>query len=154
LYRYFADEVFGQEPPEIREFMLRASVPASLDVRTARDVLAFAEPERALEHLEEEGLLQRAPGDHALRFHPLLRSFLRHKLVVESPGLAAATSALVIEDARRAARLEEAFELALEAGRLDDAIDVAAQAAPGLLDAGRIETIERWLVACGTVTLD
>ena len=148
LYRYFAEEVFRSEPPDVQRLMLRAAVPVSIDARTAADVLGIADGDAAIERLVDEGLLHEAGGERK-RFHPLLRDFLLRKLEAEEPGARPRLSRAVIDDARAAGRWEEAFELAVESGQLEAAAEIAAERAAELVESGRIETIERWLAACG-----
>ncbi|MEO8290554.1 MAG: LuxR C-terminal-related transcriptional regulator [Gaiellaceae bacterium] len=152
LFRYFAEEFLRREPEPVRSFMLAASVPVSIDLRSAREVFGLAEAEGALNRLQEEGVLHDVVGG-GLRFHPLLREFLRKKLEAEDPELEGRLRALAVEDARLGGRLEEAFELALEGGAVETATAIASEASSSLLDAGRIETVERWLSACGAHAL-
>jgi LuxR family maltose regulon positive regulatory protein len=70
LFRYFAEEVFREEPPELQRFMLLASIPATVSARLARDVLELDEPEALIDRLLDEGLLQASGGDE-YAFHPL-----------------------------------------------------------------------------------
>jgi ATP/maltotriose-dependent transcriptional regulator MalT len=143
LYRYFAEEVVRRETPEAERLMLLASVPIAIDMRVLREVLGIDDPEPLTEHLVADGLLQ--PSGSQFRFHPLLRAFLRHKLETDEPRLYADLVSRAIEDARRGARWEEAFELAIESHSLLIAVTILEGAAPELLSAGRIETLERWL---------
>ena len=146
LFRYFAEEVLRREPRDVQTYMLAASVPPAVDARVASEVLGLPHPHGALQRLADEGLLHESR--EGLRFHPLLRDFLLRKLREEDEDHAAALYERAIEDARRASRREEAFELAVESGRLDTAADVMVDAVRDLLDSGRIETAERWLAAC------
>jgi LuxR family maltose regulon positive regulatory protein len=147
LFRYFADEVLRQQPAGVQRFMLAASVPTTITAETAVGVLGLAGAEAALQRLTDDALLTPG-GDGGQRFHPLLRDFLRRKLDADEPQLAAEMVDRVLDWARREHRWEEAFEVAVEAGRLADAGAVAAEAAPGLLAAGRLETVETWLGRC------
>jgi LuxR family maltose regulon positive regulatory protein len=153
LFRYFADEVLRQQPPEVQRFMLAASVPKTITAETAADVLGLDGAEAALQRLADDALVTPSGGE-GHRFHPLLRDFLRRKLDSDEPQLAAEIVERVLRRARVERRWDEAFEIAVEAGRLDDAGAVAAEGAPELLAAGRIETVETWLAACGEAERD
>jgi len=148
LFRYFAEEVLRQEPPEVQSFMLAASVPTSVGARLADEVLGFADPEPMLERLRDEDLLHEI-GAGELFFHPLLRDFLRRRLEADNPQAFAEKTEKVIEDARQHARWEEAFELSLQAGRMTEAAQIVGHAARDLLATGQSETLEKWLGACG-----
>jgi LuxR family transcriptional regulator, maltose regulon positive regulatory protein len=141
LFRYFAEEVLRAEPPEIRRFMLRASVPVRLEATRSRD------EEAAVTHLVAEGLLHRRPDD-SLAFHPLLREFLVRKLREDHPEEWKRARVQAVDDAR-VKRPEEAFELAVDADDLESAAEVLAGVVDDLLEGGRLETLERWLGVCG-----
>jgi len=146
LYRYFAEEVFRSEPPDVQAVMLAAAVPGRVDPHTAADALELGGVEGALERLQAEGLLNESPGG-GLAFHPLLRDFLVRKLAEERPEQKRRLVERSIERAHAAGHTEEAFELAVDAGLLETAADLLVALADGLLAAGRLETVERWLDA-------
>jgi ATP/maltotriose-dependent transcriptional regulator MalT len=152
LFQYFAEEVLRNEPGDVQEFMLAAAVPPAVDVRVASEVLGLANAEEGIRRLEEKGLLH--PGGRgSRRFHPLLRDFLRKRLEEENPRRAVDLADRALADARAGERWGEAFELALASSRAEHAADALAAAAPGLLAAGQIETVERWLAECGDTAL-
>jgi DNA-binding CsgD family transcriptional regulator len=152
LYRYFAEEVFRREPPEVQRFMLLASIPVSLDVHVARDVLGLSDPEATLERLRDEGLVQQSPAGE-LRFHPLLREFHHTRLLAEDPRTFCEKAQLVIDDAAGHERWEEAFDLSLQIDRVGEAAEIAGRAARSLLASGQSETLEKWLSACGAAAV-
>ncbi len=149
LYRYFAEEVLRQEPLEIQRFMLLASVPVTVSVQMARRVLGFTDPEETIEHLASTGLLQES-SQGQLRFHPLLRDFLRRRQEEADPALVHRLSIAVIDHARAAREWDEAFAVAEASVQFGVATEVLVDAAPDLLAMGRIETLERWLSSCGS----
>lgn len=144
LYRYFAEEVFRREPRDVQEFMLAAAVPLRVDAAAAH---GLGGAHAAMARLREEGLLSE-PSPAGVRFHPLLRDFLLKKLG-EQPGRRRELFRGEVEAARAAARWEDAFELAIEGALPELAAEVFAERAAPLLDAGRVETVERWLSLCG-----
>lgn len=143
LYRYFAEEVFRREPPEVQRFMLTASVAPTIDAPRADAVL---------ERLTERALLYTS-ADGGLRFHPLLRDFLRRKLEHEEPDLMDDLTEAAIASARERGRWDDAFELAAERSALETAAAIVGEAAPDLLAAGRLETVEKWFGAAGLAAL-
>ena len=152
LYRYLAEEVMRRESPEAERLMLIASVPVALDARVAEEVLNIDDPEPLLDGFVADGLLQ--PSGSQFRFHPLLRTFLRHKLEAEDPKLFAELTDKSIADARATERWEEAFELAASTSRVAVALEVVEAASAELLAMGRTETLERWIEECGDATFD
>jgi LuxR family transcriptional regulator, maltose regulon positive regulatory protein len=148
LFRYFAEEVLRREPEDVQRFMLAASVPSTVSARLARGALGSEAPEPVMERLRGEDLLYEVDVDE-LRFHPLLRDFLRKRLQAGSPAEYTELAERVIEDAVTHARWGEAFELAVESEDKAQAAEIAGQAARTLLAAGQSETLEKWLAACG-----
>jgi LuxR family maltose regulon positive regulatory protein len=148
LYRYFAEEVLRAEPPEVQRFMLAASIPMAIGVRTAEEVLGLDDPEPLLERLREEDLLHEIPTGE-LVFHPLIRDFLRRRHEADDPAASVELTQKVIEDALEQRRWEEAFELAIHAGWTSKAAEIVGRAARTLLAHGQSETLEKWLAACG-----
>lgn len=148
LFRYFAEEVFRNEPPDVQDFMLVAAVPQSFTAGTAKDLLGVARPDELIEHLVAEGFLHE-PAREELAFHPLLRDFLRRKLEAEHPDRAADLADRVIAHARSARRWEEAFDLSVHRNRMAEAVEIIGEGADDLLASGRVETVEKWLRASG-----
>jgi ATP/maltotriose-dependent transcriptional regulator MalT len=153
LFRYFAEEVFRREPPALQRFMLTASVPQVITSKLARDVLEVDNPQPLIERLLDEGLLQDSGSDE-YSFHPLLRDFLRRKFDSEMPDLAVTLADKVLRNARETGRLDEAFDIAVGQHAFDEAAELVGEAAPVLLADGRIETLEKWFAACGSVLVE
>ena len=153
LFRYFAEEVLRNEPPDVQEFMLLASIPGTISPRIASQVLDVESPEVFLAVLESQGLLD-ASGTAGSSFHPLVREFLRRKIAADEPELTAALSLRALDMARSARRWDEAFDLAVQSQTPRIAAEVVADAAEDLLSLGRIETLAAWLSACGSAVFD
>jgi LuxR family maltose regulon positive regulatory protein len=149
LYRYFAEEVYRLQRPEVGRFMLVTSVPSAVSPALARDILGAADAETLVEELLDQGLLQPI-GATESTFHPLLRGFLRRKLELDAPQQFAALAETVAADAREHRRWEEAIDLCLHRKQLALAAEIVAEASHDLLPAGQIEALEAWLEACGS----
>jgi ATP/maltotriose-dependent transcriptional regulator MalT/DNA-binding SARP family transcriptional activator len=82
LHDYLAEEVVGELPPDLQDFLMRTSILAELDVETA--ALASGVDNRTAErHVEEAaraGLLPRTDDRAPARYHPLVRTFLEDRL--------------------------------------------------------------------------
>ena len=155
LFRYFAEEVLRQEPPEVQRFMLLASIPATITTRVAREVLGFEEPEPLIDRLRTRDLVYEVPtASQHLRFHPLLRDFLHRKARRDDQSTFQAVSHLVIDEARARRSWEEALQLIQEADQPELALDLVGEATRALLDEGRIEAVDKWLSFCATVSDD
>ena len=128
LFRYFAEEVLRGEPDDVQRFMLAASVPSTVSPRLARAALGVDAPDPLMERLRDEGLLHEVDVDE-LRFHPLLRDFLRRRLQANAPGEYGILAEKVSDDAVAHGRWGEAFELAVESEDKTQAAEIAGQAA-------------------------
>lgn len=148
LYRYFAEEVLRAEPPEVQRLMLTAAVPEALTVRLAKEVLRFEDPEPLLVRLRDQDLLHEIVSGEFV-FHPLIHDFLRRRLEEDDPAALASLRRGVIDDAKKHARWEEAFDLSLDADRPEEAAEIVGSAARSMLAEGQGETVEKWLGACG-----
>jgi DNA-binding CsgD family transcriptional regulator/tetratricopeptide (TPR) repeat protein len=153
LFRYFAEEVFRREPPEVQQFMLIASVPPTINVGIVGETLGVAKTGRIVDSLAQQGLLhENTPNGH--RFHPLLREFLRRKLQEERPGRFKVLVDIAIAEARGRSDWDTAFELAVQTNQLAVASQITGEASLDLFAAGRLQTVEKWLAQCGASVLD
>jgi len=142
LYRFLAEEVVRHLPLRVQEFLMEASVRASVREVGDRDTAADHITD-AIITLESQGLLFRVGEE--LRLHPLLREFLRQKLEREQPEEARRLYRLALALAVSEEVWDEAYELATHLRSYDAVHEIIEQASPRLLADGRLETVERWL---------
>jgi ATP/maltotriose-dependent transcriptional regulator MalT len=143
LFRYFAEEVVRSQSSEVQNFMLEASVLASVDPAGVRAVSGKTTTGDAIDVLRARGLLE-AVGDE-FRFHPLLHEFLRRKFETEQPEHAKEAFIRAVEHAVGRREWDQAFSVALRASLSDHAAEILILASPELLATGRLETLQRWL---------
>lgn len=144
LFDYFAQEVLGELPASLQEFVLHCSVlpelsPSLCQAVTGRDDAAFVLDGLYRRQLFLSALDEAVP---VLRFHDLFRDFLQRELARRQPGLAPTLHA-------RAAAVEPAPARAVQhllAGQQwADAIDRLCEIAPALLAEGAHQTVQRWI---------
>ena len=86
LYDYLAEEVVGELPSDLRDFLLRVSLLEEIDLGSA-SVSADVSPAQAkqlLVHAQRLGLLSKGAGPAEYwRPHPLVREYLHARLEVE-----------------------------------------------------------------------
>lgn len=85
LFRYFAEEVLKREPPEIHEILMAASILPSTPIEMLRSLVPSLLSEETLQHLLDDGLVQRVPQD-AVRLHPLMRDFFHGYVGAQEPA--------------------------------------------------------------------
>ena len=148
LFRYFAEEVLKREPPEIRQILMAASILPSTPIEMLRSLVPTLLSEEALQHLSDDGLVQRVPED-ALRLHPLMRDFFRVYVGAQNPAERHSLQQAVLEAALDRERWDDALTAAFEANQPQRVAEILGRAAPDLIATGRVETIEKWLERCG-----
>ncbi|MDQ3865424.1 MAG: LuxR C-terminal-related transcriptional regulator [Actinomycetota bacterium] len=152
LFRYFAEEILRREPAHVQAFMLAAAVPETIDVEAAASVLGVAGAASALERLVDVGLVRESEGTR-LRFHPLLREFLREKLRADDEPRFVSVAEHAIEHATSLGLYGDALDLAFEVGGEQLVADVLVDVVAQLLAVGKIETVDRWLALLGPSVL-
>ncbi|HYF53101.1 MAG TPA: hypothetical protein VEA41_02455, partial [Salinarimonas sp.] len=146
LFTYLAEEILRSEEEAAQQFMVMAALLPTLDPDSCRTILDDPRADAILRDLSSRGLVHRFGGsDH---FHPLLREFLIQKLA-ERPGTMQQLTKRATRYFRERRAWDEAFAVAVSASELGEAAEIVGQAATELLKAGRVETLERWLMLCG-----
>ena len=143
LYRYLAEEVLSQAPPSEQRFMLLSSLPPYLN-HSILGLLTDDSAESLVAVLIDQGLL-RPDRRGALRFHPLLREFLRTRALATvtdtAREIALSAAAVYADDGD----WDAAFEVSLDGGRTDLLTSLIKRAGHELLQGGRLDTLETWL---------
>jgi LuxR family maltose regulon positive regulatory protein len=153
LFSYFAEEVLQHESAEVQDFTLRVSVLPYVDAHLVRSVLRCPDPESALQPLLDAGLIHLASDGHFV-LHPLLRTFLRARLLQLDEQTFTTVARAAITELRAQHRWQEAFHLATQMDARELAAEIVGDAADDLLSSGQIETLERWLCQCGSAVTD
>lgn len=149
LYDYLAEEVVGDLPHDLQQFLMRTSILQLVTADLAAEVadLDPAETARLTQAAERLTLLSR-PSRNVIapqRYHPLVREFLEARL------RSSAGDAAVADMHRRAARLASGIDWRVaahhfrEAGDLDDVATVVAAAIPEIMGSGQ------YVAACAFV---
>ena len=89
LHDYLVREVLDPQPPEVRSFLLRTSVPQEVGAGLAAALTGETASERRLEQLERTvGFVTRITGPRgpSYRYHGLLRQVLRRELEAQFPA--------------------------------------------------------------------
>jgi LuxR family transcriptional regulator, maltose regulon positive regulatory protein len=161
LYDYLAQQVLDQQPPPLREFLLRTSLLEEFDGALCELVFGSAwQPvgetwQSLLTELSQRNLFVLPVGENgnALRYHLLFQEFLQKKLVTERPD---EESAILRRLAAVYTEREEWEKAHRVYQRLDDLAAIAAlieQAGLALLNAGRTQLLATWLFDLPTTFL-
>ena len=87
LADYLETEIWGQQPAEMRDFLLRASVPPTLTADVCERVLGEPRGPAYLTQAHRNGLFVARLPDGGWRLHDLFRDFLRTQLRQTDPEL-------------------------------------------------------------------
>ena len=139
LSDYLDDNIFQHLPSETQRFLMRVSAVEEMTAPLCGDLseISSAEAGRLLLRLAEQNLFVQRLDDSGMRFriHPVFRSFLREKLVLDEP-------AMLRELHRRASRwFAGQGEVAAAIAHALDGDDTAAAAA--LVDIAGMPMVER-----------
>jgi LuxR family transcriptional regulator, maltose regulon positive regulatory protein len=156
LFAYLAEDVFDQQPPHLKTFLVQTAVLDRMCGPLCDAVLGVAEGRASggdsysrliLERLDHANLFV-APLDGEqrwYRYHNLFRAFLRDRLARESPAAVTGLHRRASEWHQRHGLLPEAVEHALAACEWDCAADLIDAAANATLGRGEYATLHRWL---------
>jgi LuxR family maltose regulon positive regulatory protein len=157
LYDYLAQQVLDQQPPHIRNFLLRTSLLEEFDAELCEAILGKGEDWQGLiETVLQNNLFVLPVGDDGtwLRYHHLFRDFLQTRLAEEHPD----------EEARILRRLaavyterkewEKAHNLYQRLGDVAATANLIQQIGSSLVKGGRLRTLAEWLDALPPETLD
>jgi LuxR family maltose regulon positive regulatory protein len=144
---YLLEEVLAVQPPELRAFLLRTSVPDRICGGLADALTGRADGAEVLARLEREHVFTMAsgPGRDWYRYHPLfaelLRAELRHERPEELPALHRKAAAWQAANGLPV----DAVRSALAGGDPDQAIDLLADGWLSLLVSGQAAALAKLL---------
>ena len=156
VFEFLADEVLDRQPPEVRRFLLQTSILPELTPALCDAVTGRSDSATALEDLERRNLFLvplSSPPTPIYRYHALFAEFLQQRLRREMPGQ-------VRELHRRAAQYHQrdhprqAIEHYLAAEMWEEAAQVIEQAGRPLLRQGMLDTLNSWLQALPSATVE
>ncbi|TML94776.1 MAG: hypothetical protein E6G03_10885 [Actinobacteria bacterium] len=142
LHSYFAEELYQDLSAEAQWNLVQLSLAPSIDSELA-GALFGARGRDVLEHGYERGFLTR-DGD-AYDLHPLLRQFLRSKLMDADPSAVTETVRMIGTSALDRSAWDEAFALAMEFHLTGLLTELLLRALDDLLAEGRLATLEQWI---------
>jgi ATP/maltotriose-dependent transcriptional regulator MalT/DNA-binding SARP family transcriptional activator len=142
LFVYLLEDVLATQPPEIRTFLAQTSVLRHLDAESCDALLERSDSAARLRYLDDHSLFVVGLGGGTYRYHHLFQEFLLRSLGDE-PRAALHRRAATYYVGR--GNREEAIYHLLEAGHHTAAAELLSGIAPALIQAGRYESLARWL---------
>ena len=150
LYDYLAQQVLDQQPPEVRDFLLRSSVMEELDTELCDIVLGKDEDwGSVINNVLQNNLFVNPIGEDGrwMRYHHLFREFLQSRLREELPD--EKEKLLRRLGAAYAARgeWEKAYAAYQNLGERKTIAGLIQESGPVLIKSGRPATLARWIDA-------
>lgn len=146
IYAYLTSEVMRHLPPDLQRFLEQVSVLERLDPAFCDALLERNDSARLLELLERRNLFLVPLAGGGYRFHGLFREYLLEQVRKDADEF--------VRLHRRAAELwrasgneAEAVEHLLQAGAFEEAAETIVRQVQPLFDAGRLQTLLRWVQA-------
>lgn len=150
IFDYFAEEVFGQQPAELQQFLLDTCVLNQLNPEVCAALTGRPDAPLLLDRLARASLFLIALSATApvYRFHHLFEDFLRARLAQRDAEHLRHQNRLAADWHARAGSITEAVNHALVAADFDGAARwIVERAWEELTARGEIMTILRWLPA-------
>ena len=147
IYDYLADNVLGQQPPEIQRFLKDSSILREMSPALCDALLDSRHSLEMLRLIEKRNLfISRLEGDELwYRYHHLFQKFLQEKLQLEEPERFNALHCHAAEVLQRIGNHEEAIRHYLQARAYAKAAEAIQQVAEATFQAGRWKTLAGWI---------
>nr|MBC7244864.1 tetratricopeptide repeat protein [Chloroflexota bacterium] len=150
VYEYLVNEVFNLQPPQVQDFLLSTSILDEMSPLLCDELLEVSNSRDMLKSLEEKNLflirLERGE-ERWYRYHHLFREFLQTKFQEEKPERVRALHARAARILWESGAIEQAIHHYLLAQDYHSAVEAILQIARETFDAGKLETLTRWIDA-------
>lgn len=144
VYRYLVEQVFDQQPPEVRQFLLDSSLLEELTPQACDAIFQRKDARRLLDMLLRRRLFLAETRQGVLRYHPLFREFLQEHYSTVDPLRYHDHALHVAAYYAAQGHWLLAFGHYVAAGDLAAAQRVIAEGGESLYNNGRWETLEHW----------
>ncbi len=147
FFEYLAQEVFDQQPEEVREFLLRTALMPTLDVSVCREELGIVGIDEMVAGLLRSNMLLTRASAEATEYyyHPTLQAFLKEKARASWSEQEIQAIALKLGKRLTERAPEDALRLFFDGGLWEDAAETLANLAPVYLSQGRVTALEQLL---------
>ena len=147
IFEYLAEEVFRRQSGKRQIFLMNTAILSQMDAATCNTLPAVTNAQAMLDQLESENLFLTSidTNRHWYRYHYLFREFLLSKLLRERPEMVPQLHLAVGGHYEQLGELEAAFTHYVEAKGWEAAARVIGIFAPGYVERGRVEVLNRYL---------
>lgn len=153
LYGYLAHQVLNQQPPALRDFLLRTSFVDEFDAELCAEVFdpswspAGESWQSLIDTLLQQNLFVTPIGEsgESLRYHHLFQDFLQRRLQSERPTEAPIILRRLVDACVKKEQWEQAYLYAERLGEPETITRLVESAGLRLIYAGRILLLQEWL---------
>lgn len=147
FFDYLAQEVFEQQAPEVKDFLLRTALLPTLDLAICRDALGMRSIDERISGLQRANMiLTRASSDSTeYYYHPTLQAFLKEKARESWSEAEFQEIARLLAGKLQERSAEDALRIYLDANLWEEAAETLRHLAPGYLAQGRVTALEQIL---------
>ena len=156
VFNYLASEVFAQQSPELRQFLLDTSIFNDLAPEMCDALLQARNSSETLRLIEQKNLfiVRLEQEDAWYRYHHLFQEFLQARLRESDAERWRDLNRRAAELYAARALFDRAIMHYLKAELFDDAARVIENIAQETFDAGHLTTLARWIDALPSEVLD
>ncbi len=147
IYRFLAEQVFDQQPPEIRTFLRDSALLDELTVERCNTYLGRQDAASLLETLLRNHIFITEIRPGVLRYHPLFHEFLHDSYRQDDPQRYREMSRQVAAAYAAQEHWTLAFERYITADDRQSAQQIVMRGGDKLYTSGRMETLEGWFAA-------
>ncbi|HEX7621019.1 MAG TPA: BTAD domain-containing putative transcriptional regulator [Anaerolineales bacterium] len=147
IFEYLAEEVFRRQSGRRQIFLMNTAILSQMDAASCNALPGINNAQAMLEKLEHENLFLTSLDAQRqwYRYHYLFREFLFSKLLREQPEQVPLLHKAAGNYHEKIGELEAAFSHFVEAKDWDAAASVIQEFAPGYVELGRVEVLNRYL---------
>lgn len=144
IYRFLAEQVFDQQPAEIRQFLLDSVLLEELTAEHCDTLFQRSDSRRLLEALLRRRLFISEVRPGVLRYPTMFREFLAEHFSTIDPDRYQRLALQVADAYAAQGQWIQAFDRYILAGQRAAALRVIATGGEQLYNSGRLETLEHW----------
>lgn len=154
VYRFLAEQVFDQQPDDLRAFLLDTSLLDEITPEVCDAVFKRNDSRRYLEQILRRHLFIMTFRPGVLRYHSLFREFLQEQFRTVNPERYAQMMLRIADHHAAQQQWLLAFDVYVAAGRPDAAHQVIRSVGEQFYAMGRLNSLEHWFEALPQGELD
>lgn len=153
VYEYLAQQVFDRQSEEMQMFLLRTSLLEEFNAQLCNKVIGHALNlnrypwQERVEQIFRDNLFVLSVGEETqfMRYHHLFRDFLQNRMRLQFPEEAGKIERALAKNCVEKHQWEQAYSILSRLGDDDAILKLIYEAAPFLINSGKLITLSNWL---------